>query len=127
MRRRSLLYTFLRQTHLPGRGKVVHRPKLHVAVHTIRNAFEPLACVVELCDRQTRLSFRVFDRDGRPLVNIMRLSALDIMEPAALEAEIVKARARVQQRGFMLDVWVPPWRRKRASRMSINLAPTERI
>ena len=95
---------------------MVHRPKLHVAVHTIRNAFEPLACVVEIYDRQTRLNFHVFDRDGRPLVNIMRLSALGITEPAALEAEIVKARARLEQLGFMLEAWAPPWQSHRQTR-----------
>ena len=84
-------------------------PKLDVAIGVIRNAFDPFVSVVELYENQTRLRFRVFDSDGKLLLSVLRLSAIDIVDPAILRAEVEEARARLERQGLTLKAWKPPW------------------
>ena|SRR5690242_7826554 len=78
------------------------------AIAIIRNAFEPLVCIVEVDDRKGSLRFHIFDRNGTVLLSVPRLSVRDAVDLGKLNREVVDARARLERRGFALNTWKAP-------------------
>ena len=94
---------------LPEVRRVIVRLDIEAAVRAIRAAFDPFVCVVEIYDDKKRVRFRVFNRDGRPLLSVPRLLASEVVEPATLRHEMQEARARLERQGHTLRPWSRGW------------------
>ena len=81
---------------------------IDVAIGAIQNAFDPLTCVAEVYDYQRRIRIRVFGPDNRPVLSILSISMRDVVDPSLLRAELHRARALIETKGFTLSPWTLP-------------------
>ena len=81
---------------------------ISVAVNTIRAAFQPLVCIVEIYGNESRLRFRVLGPDRKTILKVVGISLRDVVDRARLRAELQDARTQVAAKGFKLTGWIPP-------------------
>ena len=74
--------------------------KLESVVKTIKAAFRPLECVVELYDFQHRIRFRVFSPDDKPLLTMREYLTRRALDPGSLSVVLNECRARIEPRGI---------------------------
>jgi hypothetical protein len=82
---------------------------IDTALGTIRGAFDPLACRVDMYDDRTRIHLRVCDINGKPVIETEDLFLANLLDLDNLRVELQRTREAVQRRGFMLKKWSCPW------------------
>jgi hypothetical protein len=82
--------------------------EIRLVVESIQNAFRPLRCGIEIFDFERKLRFRVFDVDGRPVLNMSKMLTRRARDPTGLRLVVMEARAHVESKGFKLEPWAPP-------------------
>lgn len=83
------------------------RSKEHILA-LIQAAFDPLECVAELTDYQTKVGFRVYGADGQPMVTFRPVPVDQLASGPGLVSIIEGARRRVEARGVALGAWAMP-------------------
>jgi len=78
------------------------------ATEIISCAFAPLHCGAEAFDYHRFVRFRVFDKNGEPLLRMEKLTGLDYGTPESLRLIIDHARSSLTRRGYALDPWEMP-------------------
>jgi len=84
---------------------VSHLLNIDAAIGVIKDAFSPLACVVEVYDYQSKIRIRVFGADNRPILSVLSISMSDVVNASLLRAELQQARSLVETKGFTLMPW----------------------
>jgi hypothetical protein len=87
-------------------GRLADRLKIGKSIRVIRDAFDPLVCLVRLYDAETKVRFHVFDQDARPVVSVDGLSIRELLGTSTVSIAIEQARARLEKKGFILKPWI---------------------
>lgn len=69
-------------------------------------AFTPLECSAESVDRGNRVSFRVFDSKGAPLLNVEDVLMRRLQDTGGIKSIVGQSRDSLIERGYKLDSWL---------------------
>jgi len=88
------------------RGRLGERMRIGKAICLIRDAFDPLICLVRVYDRDTKVRFHIFDEQAKPIVSVDGLSIRELLNTSRLSNAIREARIRLEKKGFTLKPWM---------------------
>ena len=71
----------------------------------VETAFNPLRCVAEIWDFDQKLRFRVFDPKDEVVLTFPNEVLRHLRDGDALRNVILAARARIEEKGFLLEPW----------------------
>lgn len=69
-------------------------------------AFAPLECSAESVDRGNRASFRVYDSEGSPLLNVEDVLMQRLQDTGGIKSIVGQSRDSLIERGYKLDPWL---------------------
>jgi len=74
-------------------------------VRTIKEAFRPLECVVELYDFDKRIRFGVFAPEEKLVLDVPEYLMRRATDPDSLNNIITRSRKTVEKQGYELEPW----------------------
>lgn len=79
------------------------------AIEAIRRGFAPWGCIVHVYGFEKTLGCRIVDFQGHPIIPDLRLCSSDLTEPSRLCNVIDQTRARLEEKGFALQLAEDRW------------------
>jgi hypothetical protein len=67
------------------------------------SAFLPLRCVAEIWDYDFKLRFKVFDKNGKEIIEVPDITLDKVREEHQLDELLSLVRSRLEEKGFTLN------------------------